>query len=165
MSTHASLTAPSASLTRHLPRAATLLLGLIFVTFGLNGFLGFMPNPPLPEAAGAFMGALAKTGYMFPLIKGTEVVAGALLLGGVFVPLALLLLAPLVVNIVAFHVALAPGGMAVAGLVLALMVYLAWAYRESFRGVLATRAQTQPSRSTTTVTATTLPARRAASLA
>jgi uncharacterized membrane protein YphA (DoxX/SURF4 family) len=129
------------TISRHLPRAATLLLGLIFFTFGLNGFLGFLPSPPLPEAGGAFMGALARTGYMFPLIKGTEVVAGALLLTGFLVPLALLLLAPVVVNIALFHVVLAPGNMGIVGLVLGLTLYLAWAYRDSFRGVLETRAE------------------------
>jgi hypothetical protein len=153
----------SRSLTRHLPRAATLLLGLLFAVFGLNGFLQFLPSPPLPEAAGAFMGALAKTGYMFPLIKGTEVVAGALLLTGLLVPLALLLLAPVVVNIVAFHVALAPAGMGVVGLVVALMLYLAWAYRDSFRAVLETHAR--PAAASASQPAVTLTARTARSAA
>ena len=90
------------------PTAARIFLGLIFFVFGLNGFLQFMPQPPQPEAAGAFIGALAATGYMFPLIKGTEVVAGLLLLSGRFVPLALTLLAPIIVNIALFHTVLAP---------------------------------------------------------
>jgi uncharacterized membrane protein YphA (DoxX/SURF4 family) len=81
------------ALTHHLPTAARLLLGGIFFVFGLNGFLGFLPQPPLSDAGGAFLGALAATGYMFPLIKGTEVVAGLLLLGNRFVPLAITLLA------------------------------------------------------------------------
>ncbi len=119
-----------------LPIAARILLGLIFFVFGLNGFLSFMPPPPMPEPAGAFLGALAATGYMFPLIKGTEVVAGLLLLGGRFVPLALVLLAPVIVNIALFHVALAPGSMVMVVALLGLELYLAWAYRDAFRGVL-----------------------------
>jgi len=124
-----------------LPTTARILLGLVFFVFGLNGFLQFLPQPPLPAPAGAFMGALAATGYMFPLIKGTEIVAGLLLLGGRFVPLALVLLAPVIVNIVLFHVVLAPANMLLVVLVLALEVYLAWAYRGAFTGVLQAHAQ------------------------
>lgn len=127
---------------RHkLPHAARILLGLVFFVFGLNGFLQFIPQPPLPEPAGAFMGALAATGYMFPLIKGTEIVAGLLLLSGRFVPLALVLLAPVIVNIVLFHVVLAPGSMIMVVLLVALEGYLAWAYRDAFAGVLQARAR------------------------
>jgi uncharacterized membrane protein YphA (DoxX/SURF4 family) len=78
-------------ISRHAPTAVRVLLGLIFLVFGLNGFLKFMPQPPMPDKAGAFMGALAASGYMFPLIKSVEVVAGALLLSNRFVPLALAL--------------------------------------------------------------------------
>src|SRR5437870_634396 len=96
-------------LIRHLPTAGRLLFGFIFLVFGLNGFLHFLPQPAsMPEGALAFAGALAKTGYMFPLIKGAEVLVGVLLLTNRFVPLALSLIAPNVVNIVAFHVFLAP---------------------------------------------------------
>ncbi|MCB9539427.1 MAG: DoxX family protein [Myxococcales bacterium] len=123
---------------------ARILLGLVFFVFGLNGFLGFMPQPPQPPEAGAFLGALAATGYMFPLIKGTEVLAGALLLGNAFVPLALLLLAPVVVNIAAFHLLLAPGGAAMAVALVALLGFLAWRYRGAWRGVLARDARPEP---------------------
>jgi hypothetical protein len=123
---------------RYLPTAARLLLGLVFVVFGLNGFLQFLPMPPMAGAPGAFLGALLATGYLFPLIKGTEVIAGALLLGNRFVPLALALLAPVVVNIVLFHTFLTPPN-PVAFVVLALEVYLAWAYRRAYRTMLAAR--------------------------
>ncbi|MCB9568890.1 MAG: DoxX family protein [Myxococcales bacterium] len=119
-----------------LPLALRALLGGAFLVFGLNGFLGFMPNPPMGPEAGAFMGALAATGYMFPLIKGFEVIAGGMILAGFRVPLALLFLAPILVNILAFHLALAPAG---SGLVLALVaaeIGLAWLYRDAWRGVL-----------------------------
>ncbi|MCA9648312.1 MAG: DoxX family protein [Myxococcales bacterium] len=123
-----------------LPVVARTLLGLVVFVFGLNGFLGFIPQPPLSEDAGAFMGALAATGYMFPLIKGTEVVAGLLLLSGRFVPLALVLLAPVLVNITLFHVVLAPVNMGLVVVLLALELYLAWGYRDAFRGVLQAHA-------------------------
>src|SRR5437868_5904386 len=85
-------------ISRYLPVAARTLLGLVFFVFGLNGFLHFIPqNGTPPEGAAAFAGALFKTGYMFPLLKGVEVLAGLSLLGNRFVPLALALLAPIVV--------------------------------------------------------------------
>jgi len=133
-------------ISRHAPTVTRILLGLVFFVFGLNGFLQFLPQPPLPDRASAFMGALASTGYMFVVIKGTEVVAGLLLLLNRLVPLALLLLAPIVVNIIAFHTFLAPPN-PVTFLVLAAELYLAWAYRDSFRPVLAARAQPTPSAS------------------
>ena len=131
-------------LRRHLPMGGRILLGLIFFVFGLNGFLNFLPQPSnVPEGALAFGGALFKTGYMFPLIKGTEVIVGALLLSNRFVPLALALVAPIVVNIFAFHAILAPAGIGLAALIAAAEVYLAWAYRDAYRPMLAFR--TNPS--------------------
>jgi hypothetical protein len=128
------------SLTRHLTTAGRLLFGLTFFVFGLNGFLHFIPQPAgTPDGALAFAGALAKTGYMFPLIKGTEVLVGVLLLANRFVPLALALIAPNVVNILAFHAFLAPKGIAVALVIFVLEVALAWAYRDAFRPMLAPR--------------------------
>ena len=115
-----------------LPIVARILFGLVFFVFGLNGFLHFLPQPEHPGPAGAFLGALFATGYMFPLIKGTEVVAGALLLSGRFVPFALTLLAPIVVNIAAFHLILDPSGAVMAVVLLALEGYLAWAHRAAF---------------------------------
>ena len=127
------------AISRFAPPTTRLLLGLVFFVFGLNGFLQFLPTPPAPERAMAFMGALAATGYMFPLIKGTEVIGGALLLSNRFVTLALALLAPIVVNIVAFHAFLAPSGGGPAYLALILELYLAWSYRDAYRPMLASR--------------------------
>jgi uncharacterized membrane protein YphA (DoxX/SURF4 family) len=121
---------------------ARVLLGLVFFVFGLNGFLHFLPQPPMSGPPADFAGALVATGYMFPLIKGTEVIGGLLLLTGRFVPLALALLAPVVVNIVAFHAFLAPAGLAIPIVVLGLEVFLAWSYRASYRAML--RAQVSP---------------------
>ena len=90
-----------------------------------------MSGPPAD-----FLGALIATGYLFPRLKGTEVVAGALLLSGRLVPLALTVLAPVVVNIVGIHLFLAPSGLPVPLVVVALGVFLAWSYRSAFAGVL-----------------------------
>jgi uncharacterized membrane protein YphA (DoxX/SURF4 family) len=121
--------------------AARILLGLVFTVFGLNGFLHFLPQPPMSGPPAEFAGALFATGYMFPLIKGTEVVSGLLLLSGRFIPLALTLLAPVIVNIVAFHAFLAPSGLAIPLLVVALEVFLAWSYRGVFRPMLRARVE------------------------
>lgn len=113
---------------------ARILLGLVFFVFGLNGFLHFMPNPPPTPPAGAFFGALFATGYMFALIFGTQVVGGALLLLGVAVPFALVILAPVIVNIIGFHLFLSPVPMqiAIASVVSVLEAFLAWHYRHAF---------------------------------
>jgi len=147
MSTDARLNAETAedhtrrSITRYLPTAARVLMGLIFVVMGLNGFLNFLPQPAtMPEGAVAFGVALVKTGYMLPLLMGTQVIVGVLLLANRFVPLALAVVAPIVVNIFAFHAFLAPSGLVVAVLVVALEVYLAWTYRKVYRPMLAMRA-------------------------
>jgi uncharacterized membrane protein YphA (DoxX/SURF4 family) len=134
-------------ISRNAPAVSRILLGLVFFVFGLNGFLQFIPQPPMPERAGAFLGALAATGYMFPLIKSVEVVGGALLLSNRFVPLALALIAPNVVNIVLFHAVLAPGGLPVAIMVLVLELFAAWSYRDAYASML--RARTTPVGSST----------------
>lgn len=119
---------------------ARLLLGLIFTVFGINLWLQFLPQPELNEAAGAFFGAIATT-YLLTFIKVTEVLGGVLLLSGRLVPLALTILAPIVLNILFFHVFLDPAGMPVAIFVTALEAFLAWSYRDSFKGVLNVNAQ------------------------
>jgi hypothetical protein len=119
---------------------ARLLLGAAFTVFGLNGFLHFIPMPAPSGLAAVYMGGLAATGYMFPLIKGTEVVAGLLLLGNRFVPLALTVLAPVVVNIVAFHAFLAPAGLGLPLVLTALGIYLAYTERSVFAPLLQARS-------------------------
>jgi uncharacterized membrane protein YphA (DoxX/SURF4 family) len=111
------------------------LLGAVFLVFGANKLVPFIPMPPLPPAAAPFIGGLAAAGYMIPMLGAIEVVAGALLIAGRFVPLALTVLAPIVVNIALFHVLLVPGFGMVAFL-LASELYLAWVYRDAFRGLL-----------------------------
>jgi hypothetical protein len=126
------------SVHRYLPVVVRYLMGLIFFVFGLNGFLQFIPTPPLPGGAGAFAGALLATGYMFPLLKTVEVVSGALLLGNRFVPLAVAMLAPVTINIFLFHTLLAPPSPLVFFILLG-DAYLAWSYRAAFRPMLAAR--------------------------
>jgi len=127
------------AISRKLPTVARVALGLVFFVFGLNGFLHFLPQPPAPPRAMAFAGALFASGYFFPLLKSVEVAAGALLLGGVLVPFALTLLAPIIVNIVAFHLFLAPGNYAVVGIVVASEIYLAIVHRAAFAPLFARR--------------------------
>jgi hypothetical protein len=120
--------------------AVRLALGAIFTVFGLNGFLHFLPAPPPSGLAAVFVGGLGASGYFFPLLKGTEVAVGLLLLSNRYVPLALTVLAPIVVNIVAFHAFLAPGAMALPVVITALGVYLAYTERAAFAPILKARS-------------------------
>jgi putative oxidoreductase len=116
-----------------------LLLGLVFLVFGLNGFLHFIPNMGMPAPAVSFFGALAATGYMLPLIFATQIIGGLLLLLGVFVPLALALLAPVVVNIFLFHLYLVPGGLPLAAIVVLFELFLVSVHRAAFAPMLHAR--------------------------
>lgn len=108
---------------------ARIFLGLVFLVFGLNGFLFFIPMPPpeqIPEPMRNFMGAIMASGYLFPFIKGTEVIAGALLLVNKLSGVALVVLAPIVLNILAVHTLVdpAPPGSVIAIVITACAVYL-----------------------------------------
>ena len=121
---------------------ARLLLGLLFLVMGLNGFFNFLPAPTsIPPKAGAFFGAMMATGYLVPLVSGTQVVAAVLLLADRFVPLALVLLAPVIINIIFYHIFLSPTmGVPLAAAALLLELYLAWAYRAAFRPLLTPKS-------------------------
>ncbi len=129
--------------TKIAPAVARILMGLPLVVFGLNGFLNFIPPPEggLPPEAERFSTALLESGYMMPLIGLTQLVVGVLLLANRFVPLALVLFAPFIVNSVAFHLFLEPAGLVPAGVFLALHLYLAWIYRAAWRPLLTARAE------------------------
>ena len=121
--------------------AARILLGLVFTVFGLNGFLQFIPMPPPPQPAADFFTAMVKTGYFFSLLKVTEIVAGVMVLTGFFVPLGLVLLAPIIVQIFFFHLFLE--GLPTMGMPVVLVIieaYLAYIYKDSFKGVLAAKS-------------------------
>lgn len=111
-----------------------ILLALIFLVFGLNYFFQFMPVPPPEgEEAKAFMGALFASGYMFPLIKLTEVFVGFLLLINKWVGLALILASVLLVNIVLFHFNLDKGGIAIGAVMAVIDVILIYSNWKKFK--------------------------------
>ena len=121
-----------------------VLLGLMFLVFGLNGFLNFMPAPKdLPPDVITVSTGLMKGGYM-AVVSATEIIVALLLLTNRFVPLALLLLAPIVVGIITFHIAIAPATIVPGIVVLVMELYLAWAYRGAFRPMLQARVSPGP---------------------
>jgi putative oxidoreductase len=111
------------------------LLGLIFLVFGLNGFLQFLPMPPMNEDAGVFLGSLMKSGWL-PIVKVLEVVLGAMIIFNFKRPLALVLLAPIVVCILLFHLLIA-GEPIMAIVLTGLLGFLLWSYRDRYAGMLA----------------------------
>ena len=111
------------------------LLGLIFVVFGLNAFLHFIPMPPPQGLAGDFMKALFMSHYFY-VVAVLQIVGGALLLLGRFVPLSLTLLGPVIVNILLFHIFLEPSGLPLAIVVSALALFLLWTNRQAFSGLI-----------------------------
>ncbi len=112
-----------------------LLLGLIFTVFGLNGFLHFIPMEMPTGLALQFIGALAQTHYM-TVVFVLELGSGVLLLLNRYVPLALTLIAPVIVNILLFHIFFAPAGLAMALLVAILWTLTALRFRSTFGGLL-----------------------------
>jgi putative oxidoreductase len=120
---------------------ARILLGLIFFVFGLNGFLHFIPMGPMPTGvAGQFAGALMQSHYM-PIVSVLQIVGGALLLVNRYVPLALVLLGPVIVNIFLFHLLMDRKGLPMAFLVVILWGIVALRYRQYFSGIFVQRAQ------------------------
>ncbi len=115
---------------------ARYALGLLFLVFGLNKFFWFLPMPVPPEAAQAFFGALMKTGYFIPFLAGVYLISSALLLANIWVPLALLFLIAPIVQIQLYHIFLDPAGLPLGLVVLALELFLAWGYRDSFKTLL-----------------------------
>jgi uncharacterized membrane protein YphA (DoxX/SURF4 family) len=111
---------------RYIPIIARILLGFVFFGSGLAGLLNLIPPPAnLPEKLQTFMAGLMATTYFFPLLKGTETICGLLLMTGAFVPLALVVLAPITLNILLTHAFLAPDGLILALVMLVLHLYLA----------------------------------------
>jgi putative oxidoreductase len=118
---------------------ARLLLGLIFLVFGLNGFLHFIPMPPPSGLAGQFSAALGAS-HFFTVIFLVQLVGGLLLLSGRFIALALNILGPIIVGILLFHVFMAPSGLPMAILVTILWIVVA----SRTRGYLAAIFQPRP---------------------
>ena len=115
---------------------ARSLLGLIFVVFGSNMFLHFIPMPPPPVgAARDFMTALFVSHYLY-VVGALQVVGGFLLFTGRWTPLGLTLVGPVIVNIICFHALMAPAGLPMAIFVSALAVFLLWRHRGNFAGLV-----------------------------
>lgn len=117
---------------------ARVLLGLVFTVFGLNGFLHFLSTPLLPGLAGQFMGALYGSHY-HAVVFGTQLIGGVLLLSDSYVPLALTLLGPVIVNILSFHLFLERGGITPAIVVTVLWFVVFSQVRRSFAGLFVAR--------------------------
>ena len=119
------------------------LLGLIFLVFGLNGFLNFIPMPPPTGIAGQYMGAIFAS-HFFVVLYLFQIVPGILLLINRYVPLALAMLAPVIVNILCFHALMAPAGLPVAVVVTILWLVVFARVRSAFAGILQNRPVEQP---------------------
>ena len=121
-------------------QGARILLGLIYFVFGLNFFLHFLPTPPSSGGpAESFASGLFQSGYFFPFLKSLEIILGVLLLVGAFVPLALVILMPISLNILLFHVFLTDNA-TIAVVIIALQLYLAWAYRDYYKPLFNKKA-------------------------
>jgi putative oxidoreductase len=118
---------------------ARILLGLVFLVFGLNGFLNFLHGQLPPGTAGVFLGALISSHYVY-LVAGTQVIAGVFLLVNRYVPLALALLAAVIANIIVFHLTMSPERSQPAVIVAILWVILACKHRGSFAALFASRS-------------------------
>lgn len=117
---------------RKLALPLRLLFGVFWLVFGMNGFMHFFPVPaPRPEGL-ALMQALEAAGYVLPLVYGTQVICGLLLLLGSYVPVALALLGPVVANILLYDLFLNPPGLTIGVIILAVYLGLLYAYRRQF---------------------------------
>src|SRR5271167_398830 len=119
---------------------ARYLAGVIFLVMGLNGFLNFIPLPPPGGIAGQFMGALYVSHYLW-VIFAFQVIAGVLLLVNRYVPLAVAILAPVLVNILTFHALMAPSGLPLALFVALLWIVIFIEVRPAFSGLFQSRLE------------------------
>jgi uncharacterized membrane protein YphA (DoxX/SURF4 family) len=113
---------------------ARILLGLMFLVFGLNIYFNFIPSPPMSGDVGTLSGLMFKHGW-FTFYGILYIVGAVLLLIGRFVPIGLVLLGPIIVNILLFHLTLAPAGIGPGLVVAALEIFLIYAYREHFKAL------------------------------
>ena len=118
---------------------ARILLGLVFLVFGLNGFLNFLNMGPMPTGlAGQFMGALFMSHYYW-VVAVLQIAGGLLLLVNRFVPLALVVLGPVIVNILCYHVFLNHSGAPLAAVVTVLWFIVFFGKRQYFSGIFEQR--------------------------
>lgn len=117
---------------------ARCLLGFVFLVFGLNGFLHFIPQPPMTGLALQFIMALALSHYM-TVVFLLQIIPAILLLVNRYVPLALVLLGPVLANIVLFHAFMAPAGLLIPMVLSVLWLLVAYAHRAAFAGLFQSR--------------------------
>src|SRR6267143_1453622 len=118
---------------------ARILLGLVFVVFGANGFLDFIPKGPMPSGiAGQFLAALFQSHYVL-VVSAVQLAGGLLLLANRYVPLALVLLGPVIVNIICYHVFLNPSGAIPAAVIAVLWLIVFYGNRQHFSGIFVQR--------------------------
>jgi putative oxidoreductase len=137
---------------KYVVTTSRILLGLIFVVFGLNGFLHFIPAPQYPGIAGQFIGAIF-TSHFYVVVFLTQIVGGSLLLANRYVPLGLLLLGPVIVNILNFHLSMLPKTIPLALVAIALWLVLFWRMGSTFAGVFVERIPDQREQSERSVAA------------
>jgi putative oxidoreductase len=118
---------------------ARILLGLIFVFFGVNGYLNFLHAPMPPGQAGQYIGVMSGSFYMY-FVSLVQLLGGVLLLSGQFIPLALVLLGPVLVNILLFHISFQPAGLPPGVLSTILWFIIFFGYRRAFAGIFAQKA-------------------------
>ena len=117
-----------------------ILLGLLFLVFGLNGFFMFIPTGPMPTGlAGQFITALFQSHYLL-VISACQVVGGALLLINRYVPLGLTILGPIIVNILCYHILLYHMGVGIAMIVAILWGIIAFYHRQAFAGLFVQKS-------------------------
>jgi putative oxidoreductase len=124
---------------KYIVTISRILLGLIFVVFGLNGFLHFIPSPQYQGVAGQFIGVIF-TSHLYIVIFLTQIVGGSLLLANRYVPLGLLLLGPVLVNILGFHIFMSPTTILMALVATALWFVVFFRIRTAFAGVFVSKA-------------------------
>ena len=117
---------------------AKVVLGLMFLVFGLNGFFQFIPMPAPTGVAAEYFTVLAKTNYLIPVFL-LQTIGGVLLLANRFVPLALILLGPVIVNILLFHILIEPAGTGSAVFVTVLWLIVFYSIREAFSGIFTAK--------------------------
>ncbi len=113
-----------------------IVLGVLLLIFGFNKFLNFIPMPPMEGAAGEFMGALAKSGYIMTIVAVVEIIAGILFLLNKFVPLTLVVLFPVLLNAFLFHLFLDVAGIGAATLAIGMNIFLLFANKDAYNNIL-----------------------------
>jgi putative oxidoreductase len=116
---------------------ARFLLGLMFVVFGANGFLHFIPMPPMPPSTATTFVMILMTTHYALIVSGIQLIGGALLLVNKYVPLALTLLGPVIVNIFLYHALMEPKGLPLAMIVVVLWALVFWYHKKAFEGLFA----------------------------